>query len=275
MFRFMRSIIKWGVIGGLGIVALTALVGSTRVKTAFQSVRDHIRSNVDELVDTKVALQNEVDKLQKEYPRRIAEIRIQQRSVDRDIAQCERQLHQSEEVVAVAAGDLEVLRKRLDDADVDADGLGSPAIEFRAQRLTRGAALDRAAEAADVAKAYEERAVDLRNERKLLFDEKARLAAERASLEQEYAKFQSEVATIGRDIDSLQRKEKLVDLAERRRGEREDIFADRATSLAVLKDRIAARKIELEEKLKGMSAYGGSSEYESRARLRLTARAGE
>ncbi|MEN8150489.1 MAG: hypothetical protein ABFS86_11745 [Planctomycetota bacterium] len=272
MFRFTRSIIKWGVIGGLGIVGLTAIVGSTRVKTAFMSVRDHIRSNVDELVDTKVALQHEVDKLQKEYPKRIAEIRVQQRSVDRDLAQCERQLHESEEVVAVALGDLEVLRDRLDRTDADADGLGAPAIEFRARRLSRGAALDRAAEAADVAKSYEDRAIDLRNERKLLFDEKARLAGERAELTQEYAKFQAEVATIGRDIDSLERKEKLVALAERRRGEREDIFADRATSLTVLKDRIASRKIELEEKLKGMNSRAGSNEYEARARLRLTAR---
>ena len=275
MFRFTRSIIKWGVLGGLGIAALVAIVGSTRVKTAFMSVRDHIRSNVDELVDTKVALQHEVDKLQKEYPTRIAEIRVQQRSVDIDIAKCEGQLHESEEVVAVAIGDLEVLRQRLDNTDMDADGLRTPAIEFRAQRLSRGAALSRAAEAADVAKSYEDRAIDLRNERKLLFDEKARLADERASLTQEYARFQDEVEAIGRDIDSLERKEKLVALAERRRGEHEDIFADRATSLSVLKDRISSRRIELEEKLKGLNSFGGANEYEARARLRLTARAGD
>jgi len=272
MFRFMRSIIKWGVVGGLGVVALMAVVGTTRIKTAFWSVRDHIRTNVDELVDTRVALRHEVEKLKNEYPKRIAEIRIQQRSVDRDISQCEKQLHQGEEVVAIARGDIEVLRSRLDLADADADGISPRPIEFRAQRLTRGAALTRAAEAADVAANYEERVFDLRNERKLLFDEKARLAADRASMEQEYAQFQAEVTTIGRDIDSLERKEKLVALTERRRGEREDLFADRASSLNVLKERLARKKIELEEQLKGMNSFGGANEYEARARLRLAAR---
>jgi chromosome segregation ATPase len=272
MFRFMRSIIKWGVIGGLGVVALIAVVGTTRVKTAFWSVRDHIRSNMDELVDTRVALEHEVDKLKEEYPQRIAEIRIQQISVDRDIANCEKQLHLSEEAMAVALGDLEVLRERLDSTDADADGV---TIQFRAARLSRGAALDRAADAADYAKSYEERAMDLRKERKLLYDEKTRLAAERASLEQEYARFQAEIETIGRDIDSLERKKKLVQLAERRRGESEDIFSDRASSLGVLKDRIARKKIELEEKLKGLNSFGGSNEYETRARMRIAARDAE
>ena len=78
--------------------------------------------------------------------------------------------------------------------------------------------------------------------------------------------------TIGRDIDSLERKEKLVKLAERRRGDREDLFADRASSLNVLKDRLAKKKIELEEQLKGMNSFGGANEYEARARLRLAAR---
>jgi len=272
MFRFMRSIIKWGVVGGLGIVALVAIVGTTRLKTAFWSVRDHIRTNVDELVDTRVALQHEVEKLKNEYPKRIAEIRVQQRSVHRDIAMCEKQLHESEEVVAIARGDLEVLKSRLDTVDADADGIESQPIEFRAERLTRGAALSRAAEAADVASSYEDRAIDLRKERKLLFDEKARLSSERAGLEEEYARFKAEVETIGRDIDSLERKEKLVKLAQRRRGEREDLFADRASSLNVLKDRLATKKIELEEQLKGLNSFGGANEYETRARLRLAAR---
>jgi len=269
MFRFIRSIIKWGVIGGLGLTALVAVVGTTRVKTAFWSIRDHIRSNVDELVDQKIALEHEVQKLKREYPQRLAEIRMQQVSVDRDIAICEKQLHVSEEAGAVARGDLEVRQQRLGDTDADADGV---TIQFRGARLTHDAALDRAADAADYAKSYEERAVDLRKERKLLYDEKARLVGERASLEQEYARFQVEIATIGRDIDSLERKEKLVALAERRRGDQEDIFSDRASSLNVLKDRISRRKIELEEQLKGLSAMSGTNEYETRARLRLAAR---
>ena len=72
-----------------------------------------------------------------------------------------------------------------------------------------------------------------------------------------------------REIDSLKRKEKLVDLAEARRGDREDIFSDRASSLQAVKDRIDKRTIELDAKLKGMRSHRGGNEYEARARVRL------
>jgi chromosome segregation ATPase len=269
MFRFMRSIVKWGVIGGLSLTALFAIVGGTRLKTAVWSVRDHIRSNVDELVDTRTALEHEVKKLMKEYPERIAEIQFQLHQIDGDIVKCSRQLRKCEETASVAKSDMDLIRTRLDRADADADGVGPVVIEFRAKRLDRSEALSEAAEAAEYMAIYNERSADLRSEQRLLTEEKLRLAGELAGLQHEYADFQAEVDRIGRDIDSLERKEKLVQLAERRNGEREDIFADRASSLNVLKERIVKKKLLLDQKIKAVHVmHGAANEYEARAELR-------
>jgi hypothetical protein len=104
----------------------------------------------------------------------------------------------------------------------------------------------------------------------MLLDERARVALEVAALEREYREFQSEVGSMLREIDALKRKEKLVDLSERREREREDLFSDRASALAAVKDRIERRKIELDERLRAHRAFRPGNEYESRARLRLT-----
>jgi len=269
MFRFVRGIFKWGVIGALLTVGLVAVIGLTRVKTAFHSVRDHLRSNVDELVDTRIALRHEIDKLQKEYPERIAEIRVQLSAIDRDLAKCGEEIQLFEEVVGLAESDAEVLRNRIAGADADADGVNATFIEFRSERLGPEEAWSRAARAADYAASYRERISDTKNQRALLQEEKARLRAELASLEREYRDFKAEIASMNRDIESLKRKEKLVELAERRSGEREDLFTDRATSLQVVQEKIQRRKIELEEKLKALNAFRSQNEYESRARLRL------
>ena len=71
MFRFFGRMFRWSVFGGLILVGLVAVVGATRIKTAWWSVRDHLRDNVDELIDSKTALRHEVEKLAEEYARHL------------------------------------------------------------------------------------------------------------------------------------------------------------------------------------------------------------
>jgi chromosome segregation ATPase len=269
MFRFMGRMTRWGVIGALGLAGLIAVVGLTRVKTAWWSVRDHLRSNVDELVDTRVALQHEVRKLQEEYPERIADLRCQVKEIDRDLTACTEDVNLCQEVVALCESDITVLNAKLQVADSDADGLGPDLVEFRSEKLGRAEALTRAGRIAETASSYRARLEDLTAEQQILRDERSRLRAELADMEREFTEFQTDAGTISREIDSLKRKEKLVKVAERRQEETDDIFSDRASGLIVVKEKIERRKIQLDERLRALGGIRTGNEYEARARLRL------
>jgi len=269
MFRFFGRMTRWGVIGALGLAGLIAVVGLTRVKTAWWSVRDHLRSNVDEIVDTRVALQHEIRKLQDEYPERIADLRIQVKEIDRDLGSCSEDVNLCQEVVALCESDIMVLNAKLEVADSDADGLGPDRVEFRSERLGRAEALTRAGRIAATASSYRDRLNDLTAEQQILREERGRLRAELAEMEREFREFQTEVGTIAREIDSLKRKEKLVKVAERRQKDTDDIFADRASGLTAVKEKIERRKIQLDERLRALRGVRSGNEYEARARLRL------
>lgn len=271
MFGFVRRIFKWTIVSGLVVFGLVSIVGATRVKTAWWSVRDHLRANVDELVDTRIALQHEIRKLQKAYPQRIADLRYQVREIERDLTDCEKDRRICEEVVALCESDADVLQRKLLAAEAEGDevGLVPVRVEFRAEQLQRSDALHRAARITETAVTYRGRLIDLESEKELLAEERVRIRAELAELESEYRQFKAEIGSMNREIDALKRKEKLVDLAKRRQHEQDDLFSDRASALQVVRDRIEKKKIELEETLRGYRSFRSGNEYEARARLRL------
>jgi len=273
----LRRMFKWSMIPVIGLVGLVAVVGLTRVKTAYWSVRDHLRSNVDELVDTKVALHHEIRKLQKDYPARLGDLKVHIAEIDRDLREVGRDRRLCEEVVALCDSDVAVLEAKV--ARVSATGTEGHAalipVEFRAEQMGHNEALTRAGRIAETAEDYRIRLQDLGQEEQVLIEEKARLGAELAEMEREYREFQAEVGGMLRDIESLNRKENLVKVAERRQRNREDIFTDRASGLAVVKEKIDRRKIQLDERLRGLRSFRSGNEYEARARLRLAARPGE
>jgi chromosome segregation ATPase len=269
MFRFMHGIFKWSVITALGLTGLVALVGVGRVKAAYLSVREHVRSNVDELVDAREVVKDQMRQLEQDYPKRIAELDAQRREIDRALAANAKEHQLAEEVVALCRSDHKVLTAKLDAADADADGINTTVIEFRSQRLDRGDALARADKIAETQANYVKRLSDLDDENALLSHERGQIAAEYARTSEEFRNFQMEYATMLREADSLKRKQELVKMAEKRRGERDDIFTDRSSSLQSLKDRMEKRRVELDARLKALGTWRDGNEYETRARLNL------
>jgi hypothetical protein len=274
MFRFLGRTVRWAAVGTLVVVGLVAMVGVTRVKNAYWSVREHLASNVDDLVDSRVALRHELSKLEREYPRRIADLQSALLQVDRDLAACESDRRVSSEAVTIAENDVSLLRERLAAADRGDDGGGFVSVEFRSEVLDREAAVTRASRIAERVAYHRERFSDLGDEATLLRQERTRLAAELADLEREYRAFQAEAGSLLREIESVRRKEKLAALVERRRKQHDDLFRDGASSLALVKEKIERRRIELDTRLEAARAADTSDEYEARARLRLAERGG-
>jgi chromosome segregation ATPase len=267
MFRFTGRLIRLSMLALLLGGAVVAVVGVRRVESAYLSVRDHLRANVDGMVDARVALRHEVENLSREYPRRIADLRGQLSDIDRDVAECEAQRRVSDEVVALCRGDLEVIGGAV--AALPAEG---GAIAFRGERLTRADAERRAARIGETTRAHAVRGEDLARELTLLEAERERIRSELATTEEEFRSFTAEAASMLREIDALGRQEKLVDLAERRAKTAADPLAERSASLAELKGRIERRRTELSERLNALGVIENGGEYEARARLQLAGR---
>jgi len=271
MFRFLGRTFRWAAVGTLVLVGLVAVVGVTRVKTAYMSVREHLRENVDELVDSRVALRHEVKKLQREYPKRIADLRVQLSELERDQIACQRDRRVAQEVVTLAEADVELLRERIAAGEAVAREGAFVSVEFRSELLDRDQAVARASRIAETASSYRAQLGDLTAENEMLSAERARLQAELAATEAEYRTFQAEVGSLMREIESVKRKEKLVALAERKKRDNEDLFQDQASALGRVREMIERRRIQLDERLKAARALPGGNEYEAKARLRLAA----
>jgi len=271
MFRFLGRTFRWAAVGTLVLVGLVAVVGVTRVKTAYMSVREHLRENVDELVDSRVALRHEVKKLQREYPKRIADLKVQLRELERDQVACQRDRRVAQEVVTLAESDVELLRERIAAGEAVGREGAFVSVEFRAELLDRDQAVARASRIAETASSYRAQLGDLTAENEMLSSERVRLQAELAATESEYRTFSAEVGSLLREIESVKRKEKLVALAERKRRDNEDLFQDQATALGRVREMIERRRIQLDERLKAARALPGGNEYEAKARLRLAA----
>jgi hypothetical protein len=264
MFRFIGRLIRLSVLLLVAGGAFVALVGVHRVKSACVSIRDHLRSNVDGLVDARVALRHEVEDLSRDYPKRIAELRSHLDGIERDLSACERERRVSGEVVALCRGDVEVLR-----SGMAALPPGGGAFSFRGDRLSLADAERRAARIAETASMHEKRSGDLDRETAMLSGERERLRAELAAVEEEFREFAVQAASLLREIDAVSRQEKLVTLAERRATREADPLSDRAASLAEVKARIDRRRTEMDVRLRALSSAATVGEYEARARLNL------
>ncbi|MCU0727762.1 MAG: hypothetical protein MUE73_18545 [Planctomycetes bacterium] len=250
MFRFLGRLMRLSVLAVVAGGALVAIVGVHRVKAAYVSVRDHVRSNVDGLVDARIALRHEVEGLSRDYPKRIAELRSQLGEIDRDLLACERERLLSGEVVTLCRADVDVLR-----AGMDALSAGAGTFAFRGDRLTLAEAERRAGRIAETARTHEQRRSDLDRETELLSDERDRLRGELAVLEEEFRSFTAQANSLLREIDALSRQEKLVSHAER--------------PLEEVKARIDRRRTEMEVRLQALTSATRGGEYEARARLNL------
>ena len=269
MFRFLGKTVRWAAIGTLVVVGLMAVIGVGHVKNAYWSVREHLRANVDDLVDSRIALRRDLRKLERAYPERIAQLESALLEIDRDFRVCQTDLRISREAVTIAENDVSLLRERL--ASAPADG-GFVTVEFRSDVLDREAALARAGRIAEQAAHHRDRVTGLEDEAAMLRQERTRLAAELADLQREHRAFQAEARSLLREIESVKRKEKLAALIEGRRKERDDLFRDSAISLAAIKQKIERRRIELDTRLEAARAYEVADEYEARARLSLAER---
>jgi len=262
-----RSLLRWGIISGIALGGLTVLIGPDRVGAAFDQVRFKARQATDGFVEDPVALRRQLEQLAEQYPTRIGQVRGEIAEISRQMQQLEHDTDVSRRVVSMASDDLDRLRLAV-------AGGATPTGQLITLRESQRGSIDAVKEDArrinNVRLSYQDRFASSKQQIQFLTQQKERLDKILQRLETEYSDFESKMAILDRQIDSIERNERLIDMTK----EQQAMLAgyDRlgeVGNLGQLEAKLAELRIVQEAQLEALSRAGVPSDYEQRAKAEI------
>jgi len=211
---FKTTLIGTAVTGALGGAALLA-AGPGRTQAVLHELKARVTSAIDSGLDDPIALREKLRELEHAYPERIAQLRADQAELSQQIAQLERERAISLRVVELAQEDLALLRPRVDEASAslqDAPQARLASIAFDSQVLSLQRAATKVRQIENTQSAHATRAADAEHSLIYLRQQAARFDETIAQLESEQAEFQVQLAQLNRQVDSIQRNERLIEM---------------------------------------------------------------
>lgn len=266
-----RGLLRWGIIGGIALGGLTILIGPDRVGAAFDQLRHSARDAADSLIDDPIALRRQLQSLAEQYPTRIGQVRGELAEVERQMRQLEQDSEVAKRVVAMANEDLNRLRM----AVANGDSVSGRLITLReSQMANQKDAADLAKEEArrinNVRLSYQDRFASNRQQLEFLTQQKDRLTKILARLDTEYSDFETKMAVLDRQIDSIERNERLIDMTKEQQAMLADYDAfGEVGNLGQLEAKLAELRTVQEAQLEALAKAGVPSDYEQRAKAEI------
>ncbi|MHC4082650.1 MAG: hypothetical protein ACYSU2_15160 [Planctomycetota bacterium] len=207
-----RFVLRWGLISALALGGASLLIGPERVAAGLACVRAKAQSVVDRAVDNPVALRRQLQDLADEYPDRIAKVQGEIAEVDHQLGQFERDSEIAARVVAMTTDDLSELKTLI----TRAEGVEGRAVyvRFDGVRFGLDQAYGEARRINNVRVTYDDRLSCNQQQLQLLSQQKARLVEILARLEEEYTTFETQMWQLDRQIDAIERNERLIEMTE-------------------------------------------------------------
>lgn len=271
MPSIIRPLLRWGLIGTLALGGATLLVGPNVMAAGMHKVRAKATAMMGDFVDDPAALRTQLMELGEEYPDRIAAVRGELAGVDRQMQQLEHDTDVARRVVANASTDLSELRSLIAEAESTAIAKGVPvSIRTRGTRLDLDGARTEARRVADIKLAYEDRAAGNDHQLRFLGEQKGRLVEILDRLQAEYGEFEIKLAQIDRQIDAIERNERLIEMTTQQKAmlAQYEKFG-RVGNLPQLESRLAELQAIQEAQLEALSRAGVDRDYERAARREL------
>lgn len=285
MARCGRMLVRAAVIGAMATGGLVLVAGPERVGALWDQVRGNVNAKLDEVITDPVALRAQLRELEATYPARIAQVRADLGELNAQMAQLDRERTVSARVVEMAERDLAQLQTLIARAEAAQAEQGTASLAFDgaagrehrieivlgAERFGLAQAYTRAAEINNTRAAYAARTGDVERDRGYLEQQQQRLGELLATLERERAEFQSQLWQVDRQVDSIARNERMIEVLKRRQASIDEQSRYRATSLDGLQGRIGDIRARQEAELAALAAGSGRSSYEQRAKAELDA----
>jgi chromosome segregation ATPase len=261
-----RNILRWGIIGALAVGVSVAMFPDhvaalrTKAQTAMNSV-----------IDDPVALRRQLAQLADEYPDRIAEVRGEVAEVDQQIKQFERDVDIASRVVAMASDDLRELKTLVARAESEAETSSRAVlIRYEGVRFDLDEAYAEGRRINSVRLSYEDRLAHDKFQLKFLAEQKARLTEILEKLEDEYNTYQTQLWQLDRQIDAIERNERLIELTEEQQATLESYERlGKVQNLKQVEARLAELRAKQEAQLEHLQSRRINNDYEERAEYEL------
>ena len=275
-----RGIVRWGLISGLALGGLVLIFGHQPVIAGISAMRAKAQSTVDMLVDDPTALRRQLSEMADQYPDRIAEVRGELAQVASQIDQFERDCEVSKRVIALAGEDLAQLKDLITRAETElsaasldsgrAVAVSHVMVRFEGSRFDLDEAYQEAHRINEVRLGYADRLATNEHHLALLTEQKSRLTEIAGKLESEFATFQTQLWQLDRQIDAIERNERLITMTEDMQ-ETLDGYSkfERVGNLKQLEAKLNELRMVQQAQLEQLQNKSRTDDYEDRARNEL------
>lgn len=266
-----RSILRIGLVGALALGGVTLLVGKDRVAAGVAMIRTKAQHVVDRAVDDPIALRRQLEGLSKQYPDRIAQVRGEIAEVDHQLAQFVRDVEIAQRVVAMTTEDLGQLKELVARAEQSSTNGARPvAIRFEGVKFNVEQAYNEARRINSVRGTYQDRIAHDNQQIAFLSQQKERLAEILTTLETEYQTFQAQLWQLDRQIDAIERNDRLITLTEQQQATlRSYEKFGKVGNLKQVEAKLAELRAKQEAQLDFLSKQNVHSDYENRAAFEM------
>jgi len=279
----IKKVFRTGLIAtvALGTVAGAAalVAGPHRTRAVIHQVQDQVRDTIDASITDPVAMREQLRDMEKEYPKRIAQVRGDLAELNEQIRQLEREKAIAERVVELADADAGEIESQIGSfaalGAVNGEGESGLRLASLSTSMDDGTrrAVTRLQQIQATRVAYSNRAYDAEHDLQYLRQQAGRLDGLLTQLENERAQFQAQMVALSRQVDAIARNERLIDLLESRNETIEECSRYEAVSLDQITGRLAEIKSRQEAELDLLARAEEQGDYEELARLQLAGEA--
>jgi len=208
-----RTILRVGLISGLALGGLTLLIGPHKVAAGLHQIRVKAQSVIDQVADEPAALRRQLQVMAEKYPERIAKVRGELADVNREITEFNRDTEVSARVVAMTTEDLVELKSLVTRAVNVSHSINQDTyLRFKGVRFDVDQAYSEGNRINDVRVSYQDRMASDQQQLSLLTEQKSRLIEILDRLESDNSTFQTQMWQLDRQIDAIERNERLIDM---------------------------------------------------------------
>lgn len=274
MAGIVKTVVRFGVIAGLGTGVAVLVAGPERVAAVASSARDKALACVDSHIDDPTIIRAQLRALEAKYPERIADVRGDLAELREQMRQIEREKTVSERVVALADTDLLKLRDMLARAEEarSANGPGRAVlVSFNNQDIPLDQAYSRATQISQTKAAYASRAADADRTLAYLDQQSERLQQLLSKLEGEHADFQTQLWQLDHQVDAIARNDRLLEMLEKRQKMIDDRSRYDVVSLEQVNSRLAQIRTKQESQFEALDKAADRLNYEDLASQQVEA----
>lgn len=273
MFSFLGKALKVAVIStvllGMAGAGAYALMGRHRTEAVVHEIQDNLLESIDAHLDNPALMRSQLRELEREYPVRIAQVQNDLAEIRHEIKQLEQEVAVSERVVELAGKDLERLGTEVAAQVPLEGGVQLVSVHLDGRSYTPNAAHTQLERVRATRSAYAGRASDARHDLGYLTTQAGRLEDLLVKLQGEQTEFRAQVVGLNRQIDSIARNDRLLELLEKRNQTLEECGRYEVVSLGQITTRLDQIKGKQEAALDLLASEEHATDYEDLARQEI------